>query len=262
MIMLSQALHNSVNRQKYSIGAFASLEIPATVKNAHTQADIGFFAKQVLGDDDSANKLLTMSKDMYESLLHTNYGPLASVYTQLGMYDKAKTISEKYIGVAKLFYDENDKNDTYYPKLLVQKTMLLQREERTEESIELLEDALNHIVPSRGELCLEVMNIYRDLAAYYAIINDNAKSQEYIEKTLDVTIKVVGEKHFLLADAFYFYGAFHERLNHRVEAVNFYRKALNIYSYWYPESQERVIETKRSIRNWNRRAMMTSRVQL
>ena len=242
------ALHNSANRQKYSIGAFASLEIPATVKNAHTLADIGFFAKQVLGENDSANKLLTMSKDMYESLLHTDYDQLASVYTQLGMYDNAKTILEKVIGAAKLFLDENDKNDTYYPKLLVQKAILLQREERTEESIELLEDALNLIVPSRGEFCSEVMNIYRDLAAYYALINDNAKSQEYIEKTLDVTKKVVGEKHVFFADAFFLYGAFHERLSHRVEAVSFYRTAMGIYSKWYPENHERVIDTKLSIR--------------
>ena len=242
------ALHNSASHKRYSIGAFASLEIPGTVKNAHTLADIGFFAKQVLRDNDSSNKLLIMSKDMYESLLHTDYDQLASVYTQLGMYDKAKTILEKVIGVAKLFFDENDKNDTYYPKLLVQKAMLLQREERTEESIESLEDALNLIVPSRGELCSEVMNIYRDLAVYYALINDNAKSQEYIEKTLDVTKKVVGEKHVFFADAFFLYGAFHERLSHRVEAVNFYRKAMGIYSKWYPENHERVIDTKQSIR--------------
>ena len=240
-------IHNSENRKKCNIGAFISLEILKTVENAHTLADIGFFAKQVLGDKDSANKILTMSKDMYESLLHSDYDQLASVYTQLGMYDKAKTILEKDIGVAKLFFDENDRNDTYYPKLLIQKAMLLQREERTEESIELLEDALNHIVPSRGELCSEVMNIYRDLAAYYALINDNAKSQEYIEKTLDVTKKVVGEKHVFLADAFYLYGAFHERLSHRVEAMNFYRKAMGIYSKWYPKNHERVIDTMRSI---------------
>lgn len=125
--------------------------------------------------------------------------------------------------------------------------MLLQREERTEESIELLEDALNHIVPSRGELCSEVMNIYRDLAVYYALINDNAKSQEYIEKTLNVTKKVVGENHVFLADAFYLYGVFHERLSHRVEAVNFYRKALHIYSNWYPDNHEKLIDTMRSI---------------
>lgn len=240
-------IHNSENRKKCNIGAFISLEILKTVENAHTLADIGFFAKQVLGDKDSANKILTMSKDMYESLLHTDYDQLASVYTQLGIYDKAKTMSEKVIGVAKLFFDENDKKNTYYPQLLVQKAMLLQREERTEESIELLEDALNHIVPSRGELCSEVMNIYRDLAVYYALINDNAKSQEYIEKTLDVTKKVVGEKHLFLADAFYLYGVFHERLSHRVEAVNFYRKALHIYSNWYPDNHEKLIDTMRSI---------------
>lgn len=101
-------IHNSENRKKCNIGAFISLEILKTVENAHTLADIGFFAKQVLGDKDSANKILTMSKDMYESLLHTDYDQLSSVYTQLGMYDKAKTMSEKVIGVAKLFFDEND----------------------------------------------------------------------------------------------------------------------------------------------------------
>lgn len=241
------AIYKSENRKRYSIGAFVSIEIPATEKNAHTLADIGFFAKQVLGDRDSAKKILSMSKDLYESILHTDYDQLASVYMYLGMYDKAKTPLEKVLGIAKLFHDENDRNDTYYPKLLVQKASLLMREDCTKESIKLLVDALNLIVPLKGELCSEVIYIYRDLAAYYTLLNDNAKSQEYIEKTINVTLKVVGENHVFLADAYYLYGAFHERLSHRVEAINFYRKALDIYSYFCSENHEKVIDTKRSI---------------
>ena len=241
-------IYKSENRKRYSIGTFVKKEIPVSEKNAHTLADIGFFAKDVLGDKNSANKILTMSKDLYESLLHTDYDQLASVYIHLGMYDKAKTPLEKVIGIAKMFHDENDRNDTYYPKLLVQKAFLLQQGKKTEESIRLLEKALNLIIPTRGELCSEVMNIYRNMAAYYAIINDYAKSQEYIEKTMNITLKVVGEKHVFLADAFYLYGVFHERLNHRVEAVNFYRKALLIYSNWYLENHEKVIDTKQSIK--------------
>ena len=242
------ALYNSTNTKRYSIGVFASIEMPVEERSAHILANIGFFAKRVLGDREAANKILSLSKDLYESILHTDYDQLASVYIQLGMYEKAMTTLEKVLGIAELFHNENDRNDTYYPKLLVQKASLLMREDKTEESIKLSEEALKLIIPSRGELCSEVMGIYRDLAAYYAIIKDNAKSQEYIEKNINVTNKVVGDKHVLLADAFYLYGTFHERLNHRVETINFYRKALVIYSYWYPESHERVIETKRSIR--------------
>ena len=240
--------YKSENSKKNSIGAIVSIEIPATVKNAHTLADIGFFAKDVLGDKNSANKILTVSKNLYESLLHTDYEQLASVYMHLLMYDKARRPLEKVIGIAKLFHDENNRNDTYYPKLLVQKAFLLQQDNKTEESIGLLEKALNLIIPLRGELCSEVMNIYRNMAAYYAMINDYAKSQEYIEKTISITLKVVGEKHVFLADAFYLYGTFHERLNHRVEAVNFYRKAQHIYYNWYPDNHEKVIDTMRSIK--------------
>ncbi len=242
------ALYDSANRNRYKIGAYASMGMPVEEENAHILADIGFFAKQVLGDKDSANKILSVSKDMYESIFYTDYSQLASVYTQLGMYDKAMTTLEKVLSVAELLHDGNDRNNTYYPKLLAQKAFLLMRENKTEESIKLLEEALKLIISSRGELCYEVMRIYRDLAAYYAIIKDYAKSQEFIEKNINVTTKVLGDKHVLLADAFYLYGVFHERLNHRVEAVNFYLKALKIYSKWYPESHERVIETKRSIR--------------
>ncbi len=242
------ALYNSANNKRFRIGAFVDIEIPIKVENAHDLADIGFFAKQVLGDKDSADKILTMSKDMYESLLHTDYDQLALVYTQLGMYDKAGVVLEKVYGIAKLFSNENDRNMAYYPKAFTaQKAFLLKQIGKTDESIKLLEDDLKLVILSRGELCLEVMSIYRDLAAYYAIINDNAKSQEYLEKTISVTIKVVGEKHVFLADVYYLYGVVHERFNHRIEAVNFYRKALDIYSYWYPESHERVIETKQSI---------------
>ena len=242
------AIYKSENRKRYSIGTFVKKEIPVTEENAHTLADIGFFAKQVLGDRDSANRILSLSKDLYESLLHTDYDQLASVYMHLGMYDKARIPLENVLGIAKLFHDKEDRNDTYYPKLLVQKAFLLQQGNKTEESIRLLEKALNLIIPLRGELCSEVMNIYRDLAAYYAIINDCTKSQEYIEKSIGIIKIVAGEKHVFYADALYLYGVFHERLNHRVEAVNFYKKALDIYSYWYPKSHESVQKSKQNIR--------------
>lgn len=240
--------YKSENSKRHSIGAFVSREISATVKNAHTLANIGFFAKDVLGDKDSANKILTMSKDLYESLLHTDYDQLASVYIYLGMYDKARTPLEKVLGIAKLFHDENDRNDTYYPKLLVQKASLLMHGNKTEESIELLEKALGLILPLRGELCSEVRIVYHELASNYAIINDYATSQEYIEKTMDITKKMVDEKHVFLADAFFLYGIFHEKFNHKVEAMDFYRKALHIYSKWFPANHEKVKDTKLSIK--------------
>lgn len=241
------ALLNSVNRKKYSIDAFASMEIPATVRNAHIIADVGFFAEQVVGDNDSANKLLTISNEMYESIPHTDYAQLASVYTKLGMYEKARITLEKVLGVEELFQKESDRDDMYYLKLLVQKAVLFNKENKTEESIKLLEEALSHIILSKGELCSEVMDIRRKLAAYYVMINDYAKSQEYIEKNINETKKMVGEEHPFMADVFFLYGMFHERFNHKVESVNFYRKALKIYSSWFTESHEKVIETKRRI---------------
>ena len=243
-----KGLYTSKDSKRYSIGAFTSLEVKKTEEYAHILADIGFFAKKILGDRDAANKILSLSKKIYESIFHTDYYQLTLVYTHLGMIDKAETTLEKVLDIAKLLHDKNDKNDTYYPELLKLKAYQQMRENTIEESIKLLGEALNLIIPSRGELCLEVMHIYRDLAVYYAIINDNAKSQEYIEKNINVTTKVVGENHVLLADTFNLYGIFHERLNHRIEAVNYYQKALDIYSYWHPESHESVIKSKQSIK--------------
>ena len=40
---------------------------------------------------------------------------------------------------------------------------------------------------------------------------------------------------------------FHKKLKHRIEALNFYQKALDVYLNWYPKSHEKVVKTKRSI---------------
>ena len=245
-------LYNSTNRKRYSISSFASIEMPVAEESAHTLANIGFFAKHVLGDDHSASKILSASKDLYESVFHKDYDLLALVYSDLGMYDKAIVTLEKVLSIAKRFHNKNNRNNTYYPELLVQKARLLLQENKKEaavtlleEAITLLEEALDLITP-RGRLHSEI-TIYSHLAACYAIINDNAKSQEYIEKAIDNTKKTMGEKHVFLADHFCFYGFFHKKLKHSIEALNFYQKALDVYLNWYPKSHEKVIKTKRSI---------------
>lgn len=238
------ALYNSGGGRKYSIRKFAELDVPLSEESAHTLADIAQFTQQVLGDEESAKILFIQSKNLYESICHADYEMAASVYAELGMYDEALKNLEKSLNIARLLYNNND---TYYPELLSHKASVLFRKGgREEEAIEIWKEALEFVIQAKGENNAIALGIYRNLAIAYRYVNDD-DFKDYIEKTISISNKIWGEKHVLLADAFFLYGVFHERHNHIVEALGYYKKALNIYTRWYPQNHDRVLLIRESI---------------
>ena len=239
-----KALYEADGHRKYRIGAYADLPIPSTEDNAHTLADIAQFAQVTVGDFDSVRRLYSKALNLYNSILHTDYETLASVYAGLGQCDKAIDSLDQILPVAAFMHDASD---TYYPSLLSHKGSLLIRTHREKESVTVLKEALDLTVQAKGEYCLMAVEIYRNLASACAILKEDVRAWEYIEKNIDVIKKVWGEEHLLLGDAFSLYAIFHNHMGHTVEAIGFYRKALGIYQKWLPQDHEKVKQTKATI---------------
>ena len=237
-------LYDSGKPNKYRIAHYADLSISISEENAHILADIGQFAKHVLGDKQSAKSLFIKSKDIYESIYHADYETMAMVYKELKMYDNALLNLNKILNLAKFLHTEKD---TYYPTLLSNKATILLIADQTYEAIELWNEASELFMQAKGEVCMETLGVYRNLAAAYGIVKDYNKSKDFIEKNISISKKIWGEKHVLTAEAFFLYATYHEVLGHYVEAENFYNKAQDIYTEWYPKNHAKVLETKKSI---------------
>ena len=239
-----KALYEADGHKRFRIGAYAGLPIPFTESNAHTLVDIAQFARTTVGDIDSTRNLYSKALEVYDSIPHADYEALASVYAGLGQCEKAISSLDTILPVAEFMHDSSD---TYYPQLLSLKGSLLLRTDRAKECKEVLEKALDLTVEAKGEYCIMAVEIYRNLASTCVILKDDIHAWEYIEKSIDVIRKVWGEEHLLLGDAFSLYALFHDHMGHAVEAVGFYRKAMDIFKKWLPQDHEKVKRTKTAI---------------
>ena len=239
-----KALYDS-NKKKYCIDSYVKLQVSVTEEYAHVFSDIGQFAKQVLGDPNAAETLFTKSKDIYESILHTDYDTLANVYQELGIYDKALENIDKLLSLAKNFFSERD---TFYSEMLLSKGAILLKMGQRRQAVEIWREALDEVLHDVGEISIMASALYRNLAGAYFFLKDDDCFKEYIEKSIVVIGKTVGEDHIYMGDSFYLYGVFHEQAHHSVEALDFYRKALVIYKKWYPGNHDKVLETEERIK--------------
>ena len=237
-------LYKIGGQRHFVIGNYADLDMSYTAENAYILSEIGVYARTLLGDQQSAMKLFERSKNIYEFIPHYDYETLANVYFELDMLDEADACLDKILGLAEFMHDSSD---TSYPLLLSLKGSILLRKERWEEGVEVLNKALQMIILSKGEYCTPVIEIYRKLISCYHTLKEDATAIDYIEKDLAVIRKVWGEQHLFMADEFSLYAVVHRALGHYVEAINYYRKALDIFKKWLPENHKKVISARELI---------------
>ncbi len=235
LLVYWRAIYNNDREKCHSLGNYEELDLSYTEECGHTLADMGTFAKQLIGDTDSAVKLFICSEEIYENIIHSDHDTLATVYTELKEYDSALDSLEKILPVAQLLHDERD---TYYPILLSKKGMLLLKTNNVEEGIDVLKEALSCL---NVKFCQETINIYIYLASACLIVRDDSQFVEYIEKAIAIIQKDWGDEYFLMGEALFRYGVFHENQGHNVEAANYYRKALNVLTKWYPDEHETIL---------------------
>lgn len=235
-------LYESPYRSKYLIGNCDAWDLPVTTENAHIFANLAQFAKQVLGDVQSAQRLFTKSRKMYESAESTDYETMAEVCMALSNYDEALANIDKAIAET---LASSPVNRRHYSQLISSKATMLFKVDKTDEAIGLLREALE--LKKEDDTDNITLGILRNLAVACCITGDDCSFKEYIEKAITLTLKKLGDKHLLLADVLYTYASCHERVGHKVEAIGFYQKALEIFKKWYPENHKRIIEAQNSI---------------
>ncbi len=230
LIIYWKMLYDSGSRKRYSMGRFADLSLEACEKNAHALAEIGQFAKQIMGDIHSAEELFYKSLRMYESISHSDYEMLANVYMEANQYDRAMSCIEKAFHIAK----QSPGGFIHLAELMSSKASLLFETDKAEDAVALYQEALEIVQNNQAKTSLTALVIYRSLGNVCTQTKYWEMAKDYIEKTISLTKKWWGASHAYMGDAYYLYGIYHKEMGHFVEASTFFSKALHIYNDWYP----------------------------
>lgn len=241
-----KALHSFYGRRRFRIAAYARQEIPIEEKYARILADIAQFAIQVLGDTESARLLLLKSKEILDSVVHCDYHTMAQVYSGLGDYDNALDCIDKELALRGIF-DTYLGDDMTRLNLISEKGSILFKLGKIRQASELWKQTLDKVILIVGEVSLPVSSIYRNLAAAYQVLGHDDLCKEFIERTMVILKKTVGEEHAFMGDALFLYGTYHEGVGHLVEAHDYYQKALDIYQRCHPENHWQVLQTKDAV---------------
>lgn len=223
--------------EKYIMADYTNLHVLETASNAHLLADMGEFTKAMLGDDDSAKLLFSKSMEIYESIEHNDYETLAKIYSGLGLHSKAENAINSCLEITGSLHP---RPESYYAELLSFKGLILIKSGRNEEALKTLKDALEITVHSKGEYNYATVEICRNLAIVCIQLEDEPQSKDYIEKGIELSSKIWGEKHLYLAELFFIYANFHKKIGNNVEAISYYQKALSIFEKWLPDNHLKI----------------------
>lgn len=230
--------------RRYRMGAYAQLDVPIDEDTARTFAEMGQFAKAGLGDGQSARALFSKSKEIYESLVHYDFGTLSEVYMELGENERALDCMDKVFGVAQWMHTPDDE---HYPTLLRNRGILYYKKGDVDGAIDVWTRLLE--LPEAKTVGCSAILADAGLKLSLALLQkgDKERFKEQMEKTIGRIEKVFGEKHAYMGEAYWIYGSFHEREGHRQEALFFHRKAADICKLWYTDSHPTTRRVRESI---------------
>lgn len=229
-----KALYNVGKSEDYRLGQFAELPLDTTAENAHTLAEIGQFAKQIMGDYDSAERLFYRSMKMYETVSHTDYEMLANVYSELFQYDMALSCIEKAFRIA----GESSHGQLHF--LMAEKASLLLETGKTDEAVGLFQQALDSVLEIQAETTATALGLYRNLAAACIKAGYWEEAKDGIEKTLALTERRWGPGHLFMGDAHYLHGVYHKEMGHFIEALDCFMRALSVYADWLADNHAKI----------------------
>lgn len=229
---------------RYTIGNYATIYQSQTIENARVLAELGEFAAKVLTDEQSAMLLSAKAKDIYEAIFHRDYDILAMLYLKLGMYEKALENIAKNLPAARSL---SWCNISGYLSLLEAKAFSLKRLGKIDQATILWEMMLHYVETDKDEGQTVAIQARLQLCAAYLLKGNEELFKEHIEQAISYIVPLFGEKHPYLGEAYYIYGTYHEYVKHRMEAIYFYQKAIDILTKYYPETHDKIRRSRKSI---------------
>jgi len=135
------------------------------------------------------------SAKSYYGLTHKSVGDIltscANLYIKIGQYDKAEEYIRSSLAIIAAIYGEDHTN--YYQSWLIL-GQLLSLSNKTDEAIKGYLTLIDKVSQKENSLML-LSELYTDAAYAFGEKRQYENELDYLEKALDITIKLLGEKH-------------------------------------------------------------------